>query len=636
MATPVIQGYASANGGGTASSSISVTCPSGVASGDLLIYVCGNDNATTTAQFNNTTLKPSGFTLRKQVSTATADAAIGVFYKVANGTEGGTSISCSAATSNDMWAAILHITGYNTGSIFTTDGTTYDNASTSAATITGVSFSGSYGLSLAVGSFDGADGSPFSASAGWDLFIDEAAGTGGNAVSGFVASKSLPGASITITPSVTDGLVGFQIGINGDTTPPAYKITAVSGTYSATGVSALLKHTFSPLTATSGSYSYTGSNSTNFIRVVAPLSVVSGTYSYSGAIASLVPYRSINATAAEFSYTGLDATLSRVGVKGFEGTAFERTAFLNTLTATELIADYGIYTLSGVSASISRGLKVSASTGTFAVTGVAATTSAGRVAAASPAPYSINGITNQITASRRAAVSAGAYSVSGVAQTLAFGRHIIIGAGNYTYIGIDASSLFARVLTATSGVYDYTTFDITFGKTKLFSLSGSSYSLTPFTADFSYIRNFFAANGNYPISGVDLIFSAGRSVYPSPATYTITPSDFTFLEKGHPDLVALARPFTYAGAPARLYFSSFLYIDGELIRVPYEVKGLIVRPSLVFPDPVDIDVSDEVRNLFVEHLRYPNETSDIIIPLEDRFLGVEEEVRIMYVEPRLR
>ena len=59
-AAPTIEGWTSNTI--VPGSSLTLTKPTGVQVGDLLLILVGNDNATGTAQWNNTDLKPTGFT----------------------------------------------------------------------------------------------------------------------------------------------------------------------------------------------------------------------------------------------------------------------------------------------------------------------------------------------------------------------------------------------------------------------------------------------------------------------------------------------------------------------------------------------------------------------------------------------
>jgi len=90
MAHPVVQATATSTTGSN-STTHTITVPSGVVSGDLLIAFIAIENATSPAnQFTGVT---DSFTEIKDKTTGgTAGASLGVFFKVSDGTEGATSI----------------------------------------------------------------------------------------------------------------------------------------------------------------------------------------------------------------------------------------------------------------------------------------------------------------------------------------------------------------------------------------------------------------------------------------------------------------------------------------------------------------------------------------------------------------
>lgn len=85
--------------------SINVTIPSGVLSNDLILIIVGS-NSTTAGYFND--YVPTGFTY--MASNGYGDQGrSGIFYKVAGGSESGTTINCAIDQPGDMWASCLII-----------------------------------------------------------------------------------------------------------------------------------------------------------------------------------------------------------------------------------------------------------------------------------------------------------------------------------------------------------------------------------------------------------------------------------------------------------------------------------------------------------------------------------------------
>jgi hypothetical protein len=115
-----------------ATSSITATKPTGGGApsvGDLLLIFVGNDSTGVGPEFDDVTYKPTGFTLIGTAGTSTVDCYIGIFGRIADGTETAT-IACPALSSADMWCAYAVVenfdntTGLTTAidsSTFTTD-----------------------------------------------------------------------------------------------------------------------------------------------------------------------------------------------------------------------------------------------------------------------------------------------------------------------------------------------------------------------------------------------------------------------------------------------------------------------------------------------------------------------------------
>jgi hypothetical protein len=220
----VINYNITASDGVTAVNSIDVIVPSGVLADDLLLIFAGNDFAAATpAQWDNSTLKPTGFTLINQITTATADACSAAFYKVASGTEGGTTISIPAQSTNDMWAACVVIRNANPITPINAIGTNWDNGSATAHIPPAVTTTVNNELVFFMLSADGADTLPFTISgtnwiSGNTQQIGCAGGTAAQTVGGIFGWKSVVSAGssqdVTITYAAADGGSGFQFSIN--------------------------------------------------------------------------------------------------------------------------------------------------------------------------------------------------------------------------------------------------------------------------------------------------------------------------------------------------------------------------------------------------------------------------------------
>ena len=110
MAHPVVQSTATSTTG-TNSSTHTITVPSGVVSGDLLIAFIAIENSTSPAsQFSGVT---DGFTeIRDKSTGGTAGASVGVFFKVSDGTEGA-NITVTSVDSDRAAHCMYRISGFN-------------------------------------------------------------------------------------------------------------------------------------------------------------------------------------------------------------------------------------------------------------------------------------------------------------------------------------------------------------------------------------------------------------------------------------------------------------------------------------------------------------------------------------------
>lgn len=113
MAVPVVASFTEKNDVTTDASSITLTKPGSVAAGDLLLIIVINDAGVSTAQWNNTTLKPTGFTFINTAGDANTDCHAGAFWRIADGSEGAT-ISVPCATASDYIGWYIRVTGADT------------------------------------------------------------------------------------------------------------------------------------------------------------------------------------------------------------------------------------------------------------------------------------------------------------------------------------------------------------------------------------------------------------------------------------------------------------------------------------------------------------------------------------------
>lgn len=187
--------------------------------GDLLIILVGNGSAEDTAQWDNSTLKPTGFTFINEAGAADQDCHCAAFYKVVDGTEG-TTFSIPAASSDYMWAFCILISAdgplfiHKTGA----DSAVANAVLATPLTMTEVTTTVAKCLGLFVAAYDGADDGGFTCDGtGWLEQAENRSGTAAASAAGVFGKKSLTLAgasgSATVYAASGDGMVGFQFAI---------------------------------------------------------------------------------------------------------------------------------------------------------------------------------------------------------------------------------------------------------------------------------------------------------------------------------------------------------------------------------------------------------------------------------------
>lgn len=178
------------------------------------------------------------------------------------------------------------------------------------------------------------------------------------------------------------------------TASPNYTLTCQAGSYTVTGVSAVLLKKRS-LTASAGSYTQAGVSA--ILKKGRTLTASSGSYSLTGVSATLSKNRKLTANAGSYSLTGVSATLLRSKLITAQAGAYSQAGVSATITYTPgsvnytLTAQSGSYSLTGISATLSKNRKLTASAGSYAQTGVSASLVKGRVLTASAGSYSLTG-----------------------------------------------------------------------------------------------------------------------------------------------------------------------------------------------------------------------------------------------------
>ena len=199
----------------TTNTSITLTKPNDIVTGDLLIILVGNDDITSLDQWDNTTNKPTGFTFIQTDGTFNTDCHYGSFWRVADGTEGAT-INITSSRNANYYGFYIHIKGAHVTAPIGNLGASALESALTTNTLGGITGNAD-DLGIYINSFDGGDGLPFSVSgSGWVLDDEVQVSTSGLTVSGSFGTKiysSTAAQDTTITASVPDGQAGFQFRI---------------------------------------------------------------------------------------------------------------------------------------------------------------------------------------------------------------------------------------------------------------------------------------------------------------------------------------------------------------------------------------------------------------------------------------
>lgn len=225
-AVPVIETWTE-QGSSTASQTLTLSKPSGVQTGDFLLLIVGNEDASNGAEFTDNL---DGWNYIGTSGDSSADADIGAFWRTADGTESDT--VQVTATSSDQWMGFyVRISGTDDADPINTQYFSQSSSSSNSHVVSGVDTAIENTLAIVALMFDGGDGYPFTVSGtGWSKVDDYQTGASGwNAVSGVFGSKNVASgntgdAIAQATGTVSDGAAYFQLAI----APAAGAVVSVS------------------------------------------------------------------------------------------------------------------------------------------------------------------------------------------------------------------------------------------------------------------------------------------------------------------------------------------------------------------------------------------------------------------------
>ena len=233
MTVPVVASWTENDSVGSVVASITLTKPTGatINNNDLLIILAGNNDSTDTAQWDDSSNKPTGFTLIKTFGNASKDVHVAAFARVADTTEGAT-ITLPQVTSRILWGAYIHITGADISAAMHKVGADSEVFGASLE-ITGVITTIDDCLCFYLYGLDGGSGAPFSvAGAGWsETSENQQSGMGNTFGTRSLASLGASGSATVSQSGVSDGQVGFQFAIAplAASGPSAHQMQAYQG-----------------------------------------------------------------------------------------------------------------------------------------------------------------------------------------------------------------------------------------------------------------------------------------------------------------------------------------------------------------------------------------------------------------------
>ena len=305
----------------------------------------------------------------------------------------------------------------------------------------------------------------------------------------------------------------------------AYALSAAQGTYNVAGQLATLRKARLPLTSAQGTYSISGQD-------VALTVSARGQSGYPGPLPHigllLAPTKVIVAAQGAYTVTGQSAGLA----KGYKITAAVGAYAIvgaDSKSDFQMTSAGSAYALSGQSVSFFRGYKILAAQGFYNLAGQGAGLRTGHTALnALGAVYGIAGQVVGLRIGRRLVAANGVASVAGQAASLRRARVLVAGAGSYASTGNAANLVYsfqsAFSLTAQFGTYD---------------LGGTAARVF---AD----RRVYPAMGALALAGSDAGMASQRRVAAGGSTYAVTGSDAS-LQKTVRSLVADAGYYALTG-----------------------------------------------------------------------------------------
>lgn len=378
-------------------------------------------------------------------------------------------------------------------------------------------------------------------------------------------------------PSWTGWSSGAWFAVSVAVRPASTAVTASSGSYAVTGVSATLVRGH-PIAAASGSYAVTGTAAS--VRRAWRNTAGVGVYAIAGVSAAVRKAWVLRAGAGILLDENGDPILdengdyiadSDRGAGGFYAVngaavtfrkgykvAVDAGGYSVTGSAVSFHRTYvlapgaGSYSISGTAASLRHDWKVAAGAGSYAVTGTPANLVHAWKVAAGAGAYAVSGSVASLLHSWTVAVGAGSYNVNGTSASLLHNWRLAAGAGTYAVSGFDASPTIAaqRVLVAGAGSYAVHGAAASLLAARIFAAGAGGYNVTGAAANFVHAWRVAAGLGAYAVSGTNVALLLRRRIIAGAGTYAVSgdPSTLARLRK----IIAESGIYVVAGGDAAL------------------------------------------------------------------------------------
>ena len=179
-----------------------------------------------------------------------------------------------------------------------------------------------------------------------------------------------------------------------------------------------------------------------------------GSYSITGTAASLEVGKLVSAGSGSYAISGTAASLEHSYPLTASGGSYVVSGSAASLLHSSLVsAGSGVYTISGAAATLSKTIPIIAGSGSYSISGTDASLEYGRLVVAGSGSYVVVGTDANLEFGRLVSAAGGSYSISGAVVTFVKGFGVVADSGSYAIGGGAASLLTSKLLAASGGSY---------------------------------------------------------------------------------------------------------------------------------------------------------------------------------------